>query len=186
MRDLIDIVALMEAAPTPVDPSMIGHDLYHGTSVFGLIEMLDANMVKGRRDKTGITGVSCTTNLKWAQTYARVKTWGAFEKFASEEKREERWADNRFHEAPVLVLDAQAIIRDFEVVAVRWMQKSPVEERVKGDISPLKSYLKKVIIAPETLTIYEAALVEKSGPLWRKRLESLRALVSSGLISANP
>lgn len=76
VRDLIDIVALMEAAPVPVDPAAIGADLYHGTSVFGLIEMLNLNIVKGRRDRTGIIGVSCTTNLEWAQTYARVKTWG--------------------------------------------------------------------------------------------------------------
>lgn len=165
----------------------IGGELYHGTSVFACINMLAQDKIVGRTDRLGITGVSCTTKLDWAQNYARSKTWGAFEKFAPRDQVEARHVGpHRLSNGPVLVLDGPAIAKDFEVYAVAWSKTAPLEERIWGNLTSLHVYLREIRVDRETIEAYRTALEVRAsdrGP-WKERLAGLKALEGSGLLRA--
>jgi hypothetical protein len=168
----------------PIDPNTDAQYLYHGTSIQGLIEILASNTIKGARDRVGIFGVSCTTKLWWAQNYARSKSgkdiWNASGPITKPLAMDMAGKGN----GPVLVLDAQKLIKDFEVMEVTWSVKSPVEERIVGDLTPLLPYLIRVEVDHDTLALYKKALEERlstksKNTIWQKRYDDLVALLRS-------
>jgi hypothetical protein len=128
--------------------------------------------------------VSCTTKLWWAQNYARSKSgkdiWNASGPITKPLAMDMAGKGN----GPVLVLDAQKLIKDFEVMEVTWSVKSPVEERIVGDLTPLLPYLVRVEVDHDTLALYKKALEERQtispkNKIWQKRYDDLIALLRS-------
>lgn len=172
-----------------VTPDMVGEHIFHGTTFFGLLNILEQNALTGFRDRTGITGVSCTTDPNWAENYS--STTRDFSKLVGEDNlfaTKDRIRPIGRAYGPVMILDAQALVRDFEVLAVQWnTHGGPVEERVRGDISPLKPYLVGVTFDQPTLDVFMDVLAQKASQekgkrLWRNRLTNMEKLIASGLL----